>query len=56
MVTFNTDKYLLVLDKRESFGGGGNILYLDLGGGSRGKNTCKNLSSFTLKLCELESC
>lgn len=44
--------------QRESCGGGGsaNILDLDLGGGSVGINKCKNLSSCTLKICELEQC
>lgn len=56
VVIFNVDKYLLVLDKREFFGGGGNIFYFDFGSGFRGKNTCKNLLSFIFKFCEFELC
>ena len=46
--------------QRESSGGGGSAnildLDLDLGGGAIGINKCKNLSSCTLEICELEQC
>lgn len=35
-------------ENKESFGGDGNILYLDFGGGSRGTYKCENSLNCTL--------